>query len=137
MNILRSFYCFITANVASTASLPLFILLKACFLFKHVKMPLPIGFLCKIDMLSKLSVTAIDINSKCGVFPLITQPNATTPSTLFICLDIVTGISKTPGTLIILYIFIPFKLLLAVFGSPGMPNDSKNLGLYMPAWCKC
>ena len=42
------------------------------------------------------------MKSKCGVSPLITHPKAINPLYLFIFLEIVIGISKTPGTLIIL-----------------------------------
>ena len=47
-------------------------------------------------------VEACEIKSKCGVSPLITQPRAKKASYFFIFFEIVTGISKTPGTLIIL-----------------------------------
>ena len=46
------------------------------------------------------SVAALDIKSKCGVSPLITHPNAMKPSYFLIFLDIITGISNTPGTVI-------------------------------------
>ena len=59
-------------------------------------------------------VDACDIKSKWGVWPLITHPSAKKASNFFIFLDIVTGISKTPGTLIIFIILdfgIKFKAL--------------------------
>ena len=71
-------------------------------------MPLPIGFLLTIESCIKASVVALDIKSKCGVSPLITQPNAIKPSYFFIFLDITTGISKTPGTIIDLYLIFFF-----------------------------
>ena len=46
------------------------------------------------------SVAALDIKSKCGVSPLITHPNAMKASYFFMFLDIITGISNTPGTVI-------------------------------------
>ena len=74
----------------------------ACFLFKHVIIPLPIGFLYSIDNFINASVEAFEIKLKCGVSPLITQPSATIASNFFICLEITTGISNTPGTSITL-----------------------------------
>ena len=44
---------------------------------------------------------ACEIKSKCGVCPFITHPSAMNPSNFFIFFEIVTGISKTPGTFII------------------------------------
>ena len=61
-------------------------------------------------------VVACEIKSKWGVWPLITQPNAKNASNFFKFFDIVTGISKTPGTLIIFTWFnlgIFFKALLS------------------------
>ena len=46
------------------------------------------------------SIAAFEIRSKCGVSPLITQPRAINPSYFLIFFAIVTGISKTPGTII-------------------------------------
>ena len=48
------------------------------------------------------SVEAWEIKSKWGVWPFITQPKAKKASYFLIFFEIVTGISKTPGTLIIL-----------------------------------
>ena len=59
-------------------------------------------------------VIACEIKSKCGVSPLITQPNAMNPSYFFTFLAITTGISNTPGTGTILYfIFLRFKIDIA------------------------
>ena len=41
------------------------------------------------------------MKSKCGVSPFITHPKAKKASYFFIFFEIVIGISKTPGTLII------------------------------------
>ena len=49
---------------------------------------------------------ACEINSKWGVSPVITTPKAIKPSYFFIFFDITTGISNTPGTLIILYFIL-------------------------------
>ena len=46
-------------------------------------------------------VTALEISSKWGVCPLITHPRAMNALNFFRFLEIVTGISKTPGTFII------------------------------------
>ena len=54
------------------------------------------------------SVDAWDIKSKCGVSPFITQPRAIKASYFFKFFEIVTGISKTPGTLM--------TLILQLFG---------------------
>ena len=64
--------------------------------------PLPMGFLLRIDKSIMAFVEACDMKSKWGVWPLITHPRAKKASYFLIFLDIVTGISKTPGTLIIL-----------------------------------
>ena len=48
------------------------------------------------------SVVALDMKSKWGVSPFTTHPKAINASNFFKFLDIVTGISKTPGTFIIL-----------------------------------
>ena len=63
---------------------------------------MPIGFLLSIDKSIIAFVDACDMKWKWGVWPLITQPSAKKASYFLIFLDIVTGISKTPGTLIIL-----------------------------------
>ena len=52
------------------------------------------------------SITDFDIKSKWAVFPLITQPIATKPSNLLIFFEIIIGISKTPGTFIILNLIL-------------------------------
>ena len=80
--------------------------------------PLPIGFFEFTDNCIIASVVTEEIKSKCGVLPLITQPKAINPSNFFKFFDIVTGISKTPGTLIIL-ILLSFDILLnALFKRP-------------------
>ena len=91
-----------TEITASAASAPFFLLAFACFMLRHVIIPLPIGLLLAIDKSIIALVEAWDIKSKWGVWPLITQPNARKASYFLIFFDIVTGISKTPGTLIIL-----------------------------------
>ena len=61
------------------------------------------------------SVEAWEIKSKCGVWPLITQPKAKKASNFFKFFEIVTGISKAPETFIILILFffgITFFLIL-------------------------
>ena len=68
-------------------------------------MPLPIGFLELVDKFSKEINVELHIKSKCGVSPLITQPNAINPSYFFKFFDIKTGISKVPGALIITMFF--------------------------------
>ena len=60
--------------------------------------PLPIGFLFFMDSSIIPLTAALEIKSKCGVSPLITQPKARKASYLSIILEIVTGISKMPGT---------------------------------------
>ena len=57
-----------------------------------------IGFLLFIDSFIIVSIEALEIKSKCGVLPLITHPKAINPLYLFRFLEIVTGISNTPGT---------------------------------------
>ena len=49
---------------------------------------------------------ACEIKSKCGVSPFITTPKAINPSYFLIFLDITTGISNIPGTLMILYFIL-------------------------------
>ena len=71
-------------------------------------MPLPTGFPCFIEIFIIPLVVALDIKSKWGVSPLITHPKAMKPSYFFIFLDITTGISKTPGTIIDLYFIFFF-----------------------------
>ena len=63
------------------------------------------GFLFSIDSFIIASVEAWEIKSKCGVSPFITQPSAKKASYFLIFFEIVTGISKAPGTLIILIVF--------------------------------
>ena len=58
------------------------------------------------------------MKSKCGVCPLITQPRAIKASYFFKFLDMVTGISKTPGTLIILTTKFFGKKFCALFNNP-------------------
>ena len=94
-------FCDKTDIIASAASAPFFFLAFACFIFKQVKIPLPIGFFEFIDKFISASVEAFEIKSKWCVSPFITQPKATIASNFFKFFEIVTGISKTPGTLII------------------------------------
>ena len=68
-----------------------------------------------IDRLIIALVEASDIKSKCGVCPLITQPRAINPSNFFKFFDIVTGISKTPGTLMTLILALDGSELFADF----------------------
>ena len=96
---------------ALAASFPFFTLKIACFLLRHVRTPLPIGFLCIIDKFIIALFIAWDIKLKWGVLPLIIQPSATTPSNLLIYFDIITGISKAPGTFKILMLLQDAKLL--------------------------
>ena len=63
--------------------------------------PLPTGFFDLTDNCIIALVVAEEIKSKWGVLPLITQPKAINPLNFFKFFEIVTGISKTPGTLII------------------------------------
>ena len=104
-----------TEITASAASAPYFLLALAWAILRLVIIPFPIGFLLSIDNFIMASVDAWDIKSKWGVWPLITHPRAKKPSYFFKFLEIVTGISKAPGTLIIFIIFffgIIFKALL-------------------------
>ena len=106
----------ITSSIAFAASWPFNNdLFFAWLIFKTVIIPLPIGFFDLIDKLCKASNVEWQINSKCGVSPLITHPKAMKPSKRARFLDIITGISKVPGTLIIL---ISFLLNLSVFKDP-------------------
>ena len=84
------------------------LLSSACFLLRQVIIPFPIGFLYVIDKCIIAFIVAADIKSKCGVLPLITHPKAIKPLYLFINLEIITGISKIPGTEMFLKFFIPF-----------------------------
>jgi len=61
-----------------------------------------IGFFEPIDKLTKALNVEMQIKSKCGVSPFITQPKAMNPSYFLIFFDIKKGISKVPGTLIVL-----------------------------------
>ncbi len=54
-----------------------------------------------------------EINSKCGVWPLMTHPSAIKPSNFLIFFDITTGISKTPGTDTNLYLACLYKTFAA------------------------
>ena len=95
-------FCDKTEFTESAASAPFFLRIFACFIFKQVIIPLPIGFLLITDKSIIAFVEAWDMKSKWGVWPFITQPRAKKASYFLIFFDIVTGISKTPGTLIIL-----------------------------------
>ena len=63
-------------------------------------------------------IDAWDIKSKCGVSPLITQPRTINASYLLIFFEIVTGISKTPDTLIIFIVYEFFNFVFAEFNKP-------------------
>ena len=76
------------------------------------------GFLLSTDSFIIASVEAWEIKLKWGVWPLITQPRAKKASYLFIFLDIVTGISKTPGTYKIFIILAWGSLSLALLSKP-------------------
>ena len=83
-------------------------------LLRQVIIPLPIGFFEFIDNCKIELNVDLEINSKCGVCPLITQPKAIKLSYLFKYFEIVTGISKIPLTLIILYLIFFFLFFLIV-----------------------
>ena len=73
------------------------------------------------DFISQASTDAImklSINSKCGVCPLITQPSAIKASNFFKYFEIVTGISKTPGTFIIFILLFFDKTFFAFSNNP-------------------
>ena len=114
--IVKSYYWESTETTAFAASLPFPPLAFACFTLRHVIMPLPIGFLLLTDRFIIAWVEALEIKSKWGVSPLITQPNAINASYFLIFFEIVIGISKTPGTLII-FSEKSFKLLFAFFNN--------------------
>ena len=95
-------YWLIIDTTAFEASDPFFILALACFILRHVSIPLPIGFLLSTARYIIAFVEAYEMKSKCGVWPFITHPKAIKPSYFLIFFDIVTGISNTPGTLTIL-----------------------------------
>ena len=105
-----------TEITAFAASIPFVLdLTLACFIFKHVMTPLPIGFLNSTERFIIAFVVANEIKSKCGVSPLITHPNAIKPSYFFIFFDITTGISKTPGTWINLNLLFFLKITWYIF----------------------
>ena len=107
-------FCDKTEFTASAASAPFFLRALACFIFRQVIIPLPMGFLLTTDKSIIALVDACDMKSKWGVWPLITHPRAKKASYFLIYFEIVTGISKTPGTLIILIVLdfgIDFKEL--------------------------
>ena len=81
-------------------------------------MPFPIGFFDSIDSFIIASVDACEIKSKWGVCPLITHPSAINASYFFKFFEIVTGISKTPGTFIILTFDLLGKSFRALFNNP-------------------
>ena len=101
---------------ALAASAPFRFLALACFILRHVIMPLPTGFLLFTDISIIALVDAWEIKSKWGVCPLITHPIAKNASYFLIFFEIVTGISKTPGTVIILIIF-DFGIKLSALSS--------------------
>ena len=79
-------------------------------------MPLPIGFLLSTARFIIACVDALEIKSKWGVSPFITQPKAKNASYFLIFFEIVIGISKTPGTLISFKEKL-FKLFLALINN--------------------
>ena len=85
---------------AFAASIPFFLRAFACFIFKHVKIPFPIGFLDITERFIIAFVEACEIKSKCGVCPFITHPRAIKASYLFKFLDIVTVFQKHLGLLL-------------------------------------
>ena len=108
---------------AWAASLPFFFLAIAWRILRQVIIPFPIGFLFSIDNFIMASVEALEIKSKCGVWPFITQPNAKNPSYFLIFFDIVTGISNTPGT---------FKTLMILdFGKKSFALLSNPFDIYL------
>ena len=113
-----SFYWDKTEITALEASLPFFFLFIAWFIFKHVNIPFPIGFLLSTESFMIALVAALEIKSKCGVLPLITQPKATNPLKFLMFLEIVTGISNTPGTRIIFIVKEFWISFLALFIRP-------------------
>ena len=58
------------------------------------------------------------MKSKCGVSPLITHPRATNASNFLIFFEMVTGISNTPGTLIILILKFLGRFSLCYLTNP-------------------
>ena len=87
-------YLLRTENIALAASAPFLVLAFACFMFKHVKIPFPIGFLKLIDKSIIALIAAEEIKSKCGVCPLITHPKAINASYFLIFFEIPVTISK-------------------------------------------
>ena len=79
-----------------------------------VIIPFPIGFFALIDRFNSEIKTELHKKSKCGVSPLITHPKTIKPSNFFKFLDIITGISKVPGTLIIVIFFFIFNLFIVL-----------------------
>ena len=68
-------------------------LCMACLILYAVIIPLPIGLLKVIERF-KIELNVDEhIKSKCGVWPLITQPKATNPSKFLIFFLIAIGIS--------------------------------------------
>ena len=120
-----SHFCEIIEITAFAASAPLRFRALACFILRQVIIPFPIGFLFIIDKSIIALVDACEIKSKWGVCPLITQPKAKKASYFFIFFDIVTGISNTPGTVIIL-----IKLVLGIKLNALFNNHSKLLWGY-------
>ena len=76
------------------------------------------GFFEFMDNCIIASIDDFEIKSKWGVCPLITHPSAINPSNFFIFFEIVTGISKTPGTLMVLILLFLGKKFLALFNNP-------------------
>ena len=107
----------ITSKTACAASFPFFKdLFFAWFIFRAVIIPFPIGFFDFTERFNNEINVELHINSKWGVSPFITHPKTTNPSNWLSFLDIITGISKVPGTLIIIEFFLfNFKVLSVPF----------------------
>ena len=73
-----------------------------------VIIPFPIGLLNEIERLKIASNVDLQIKSKCGVFPFITQPNTTNASNFFMFFLNAIGISKIPETFKILRLYFFF-----------------------------
>ena len=91
---------------AIAASLPFILDLFAWAILRAVIIPFPIGFFDFIDKFNIEMKVELQRKSKCGVSPLITQPKTINPSNRLRFFDIITGISKVPGTLIIVMFFL-------------------------------
>ena len=83
-----------TSKTAVAASMPLNVdLFLAWSILREVIIPFPIGFFDFIDKFNNAVKTELQIKSKWGVSPFITQPKAINPSKRFRFFEITTGIS--------------------------------------------